>query len=183
MVEVKSLLIKHFGKPENILAGLKAKHEEIGEIPDIGTGDAVIIYRKSSDHNSLIQKALMLEDDNRQVEFPKAYIDTIEMMLPPIYLDKYSTYEIENEYAPNKEKLEKLKSLIDEIEAKGLLKSSLPSLPTTSKHNGLCKASFYEEPLEDNSDEESISDHDWFDTDEDDEEPKLSYHWNKPTYH
>ena len=193
MVEVKSLLIKHFGKPENILAGLKAKHEEIGEIPDIGTGDAVIIYRKSSDHNSLIQKALMLEDDNRQVEFPKAYIDTIEMMLPPIYLDKYSTYEIENEYAPNKEKLEKLKSLIDEIEAKGLLKSSLPYLPTTSKasfyeepepQDDTSKTSFYEEPQDDNSDQEStsISDHDWFDTDEDDEEPKLSYHWNKPAY-
>ena len=187
MAEVKSLLVKHFGKPENILASLKAKHEKIGRIPNTGDadGDMDVVYKRSSDHACHIQKALMLENSGCQVEFPKAYIDTIENMLPDSYLDKYQSWEVksENEYAPNKEKLEKLKSLIDEIEAKGLLKSSLPSLPTTSKHNGLCKASFYEEPLDDNSDEESISDHDWFDTDEDDEEPKLSYHWNKPTYH
>ena len=187
MAEVKSLLVKHFGKPENILASLKAKHEKIGRIPNTGDadGDMNVVYKRSSDHACHIQKALMLENSGCQVEFPKAYIDTIENMLPDSYLDKYQSWEVksENEYAPNKEKLEKLKSLIDEIEAKGLLKSSLPSLPTTSKHNGLCKASFYEEPLDDNSDEESISDHDWFDTDEDDEEPKLSYHWNKPTYH
>ena len=135
------------------------------------------------------------ENSGCQVEFPKAYIDTIENMLPDSYLDKYQSWEVksENEYAPNKEKLEKLKSLIDEIEAKGLLKSSLPCLPTTSKasfyeepdpQDDTSKTSFYEEPQDDNSDQEStsISDHDWFDTDEDDEEPKLSYHWNKPAY-
>ena len=183
MAEVKSLLIKHFGKPENILASLKAKHEEIGRIPNTGDGDMDVVYKRSSDHACHIQKALMLENNGRQVEFPRAYIDTIENMLPDSYLDKYQTWEIrfENENATPREKLEKLKELIDEIEAKGLLKASLPSVPTTSK-----LSYHYEEPDTDDRDTESISpssisDHDWFDTDEDDEKPKP--HWNKPAYH
>ena len=185
MAEVKSLLVKHFGKPENILASLKAKHEKIGRIPNTGDadGDMNVVYKRSSDHACHIQKALMLENSGCQVEFPKAYIDTIENMLPDSYLDKYQTWEIrfENENATPREKLEKLKELIDEIEAKGLLKASLPSVPTTSK-----LSYHYEEPDTDDRDTESISpssisDHDWFDTDEDDEKPKP--HWNKPAYH
>ena len=190
MADIKTLLIKHFGKIENIMANLKVQHEEIGKIPDTGAGDMNVIYQKSSDHRILIQKALMLENNGCQLEYPKAYVDTIEKMLPPIYLDKFQSWEIEieNENAPNREKLEKLKELISNIEAKAIIKkSSLSSLPTTSK------ASFFEEPQDDNSDQEStsISDHDWFDTDEDesdapegnDETSDNEPHWNKPTYH
>ena len=195
MAEVKDLLIKHFGKPENILASLKAKHEEIGKIPNTGDGDMEVVYKRSSDHACHIQKALMLEDNGCQVEFPKAYIDTIEKMLPEMELDKHLSWEIKNENAPNRKKLENLKSLIDEIEAKGLLKSSLSSLPTTSKasfyeepqddnsdQESTSKASIYGEPQDDNSDKESTSCDDWYsgDNDEDDEE---AYYWFKPAYH
>ena len=67
----------------------------------------------------------MLENNGCQVELPKAYIDSIERMLPPNYKDKYTTYEITYEDATPREKLLKLKELVDEIEAKGLIKSSL----------------------------------------------------------
>ena len=123
--DVKTLLKKHFGKFENIISDLQTKHEQIGKIPEIGTGDMNKVYKKSSDHACLIQKVLMLENNGCQVELPKAYIDSIERMLPPNYKDKYTTYEITYEDATPREKLLKLKELVDEIEAKGLIKSSL----------------------------------------------------------
>ena len=123
--DVKTLLKKHFGKFENIISDLQTQHEQIGKIPEIGTGDMNKVYKKSSDHACLIQKVLMLENNGCQVELPKAYIDSIERMLPPNYKDKYTTYEITYEDATPREKLLKLKELVDEIEAKGLIKSSL----------------------------------------------------------
>ena len=124
MEEVKSLLIRHFGKIENILSSYQTKHEEIGKIPDPGAGDMNIVYKKSSDHACHIQKALMLEDNGCQVIFPESYIDTIERILPPTYKDKYLSYEISNESATPRQKLEMLFQLVNELEVKSTLKSS-----------------------------------------------------------
>ena len=197
MDEVKALLIKHFGKMENIISNLQTKHEEIGKIPDPLAGDMDIVYKKSSDHACLIQKALMLENNGYQVILPVSYLDTLEKVLPPTYRDKYVSYEISHEYATPRQKLQKMKELVDEIEAKGLLKSTLESSSKKTSEilsiedsnaqthyqysDWKCTEEYYEiseddSDKEDDSDREDASDRDddcdrEDDSDQEDEEP------------
>ena len=108
----------------------------------------------------------MVSSGGHQVVIPKTYLDTIEEMLPPIYLDRYSTYEIENTDATPRQKLENLKSLIDEIEAKALLK----------KPESKCNEDEDDENIEDDDDddEEPYPDYEGYDSDEY-EEPYPDY--------
>ena len=188
---VKSLLIKHFGDIEVIISDLKTKHKKIGKIPNMGTGDMNVIYKKSSDHSSLIQKTLSVSSQPpRQVVIPKTYLDTIEEILPATYKDKFSTYEIKNTDATPREKLKKLKELVDEIEAKGLLKKTESAKKTSESilHKGSDTDDDNSDSSEENHEydsEEQESDLEESDQEEEEEEeeepdqdiPKLSHHY------
>ena len=138
-----------------------AKHRKVGKIPKIGTGDMDVIYKRSSNHSSLIQKTLRLvSSGEHQVVIPKTYLDTIEEMLPPIYLDRYSTYEIENTDATPRQKLENLKSLIDEIEAKALLKKPESKCNENVEEDD---ESVDEEEENVDEDDESVDEDDYYD--------------------
>ena len=187
---VKSLLIKHFGNIECIISDLRKKHLAIGKIGNL-SGDMNNIYKKSSDHSSLIQKTLSVSSQPpRQVVIPKTYLDTIEEILPATYKDKFSTYEIKNTDATPRQKLKKLKELVDEIEAKGLLKKTESAKKTSESilHKGSDTDDDNSDSSEENHEydsEEQESDLEESDQEEEEKEeeepdqdiPKLSHHY------
>ena len=187
---VKSLLMKHFGNIECIISDLRKKHLAIGKIGNL-SGDMNNIYKKSSDHSSLIQKTLSVSSQPpRQVVIPKTYLDTIEEILPATYKDKFSTYEIKNTDATPREKLKKLKELVDEIEAKGLLKKTESAKKTSESilHKGSDTDDDNLDSSEENHEydseeqESDLEESDQEEEEEEEEEPdqdisKLSHHY------